>query len=149
MTIEMTVIEGGDKDFADRIEFMIDSTAEKLGKPFDPDPFHLKASDADGQLVGGLAAHKVQQWLFIKLLGLTEGQRGKGTGRALLARAEDFARKEGLVGVYLDTFEFQAPRFYEGLGYTECGRLPAAGGAPQRIWFAKTFADAAADGATG
>ncbi|MEM5474174.1 GNAT family N-acetyltransferase [Hoeflea sp. AS60] len=142
MTIEMTVIEGGDEEFANTVEFMIDSVAEKLGKPFDPEPFHLRASDADGQLVGGLAAHKVQGWLFIKLLGIAEGQRGNGIGRTLLSRAESFARREGLVGVYLDTFEFQAPRFYEAQGYTECGRLPASGGAPQRIWFAKTFDDA-------
>ena len=149
MTIEMTVIAGGDEDFADTVEFMIDSVAETLGKPFDPEPFHLKATDADGELAGGLVAHKVQQWLFIKLLGIAEGQRGKGIGRSLLARAEDFARQEGLVGVYLDTFEFQAPRFYEGLGYTECGRLPAIADAPQRIWFAKTFEAVPADGTTG
>lgn len=139
MTFEITVIEGGDKAFADEVEAIIDGVAETLGKPFDPEPLHLKATNADGQLIGGLAAHKVQGWLFIKLLGIAVGQRGSGIGRALLSQAEDFARQQGLVGVYLDTFEFQAPRFYQGLGYAECGRLPASGGAPQRIWFAKTF----------
>ena len=93
----------------------------------------------DGGLVGGLAAYEDQRWLYVKLLGVAEASRGGGIGRRLLAQAEDHARRKGLVGVYLDTFEFQAPRFYKELGYTECGRLPATGGAPQRIWFAKTF----------
>jgi GNAT superfamily N-acetyltransferase len=57
----------------------------------------------------------------------------------LLADAEVHARGEGLVGVYLDTYEFQAPGFYEKMGYREFGRLPAVDGHPQRIWYAKIF----------
>ncbi|AKH99767.1 putative acetyltransferase [Hoeflea sp. IMCC20628] len=139
MTVDISVIQDTSGEFADTIEAIIDGTAAKLGLPFVHEQLQLKASDANGELVGGLTAHTVQGWLFIKLLGIAEGQRGSGTGRALLARAEDFARQKGLVGVYLDTFEFQAPRFYKSLGYSECGRLPASGGHAQRIWFAKTF----------
>lgn len=139
MTFEITVDEIGDPEFAATIEAIVDEPAARRGHPFDPVPLHLKAVDADGRLAGGLTAHSVQRWLFVKLLGVTEEQRGSGIGRMLLAKAEEIARQRGLVGVYLDTFEFQAPRFYEGLGYKECGRLPAHDGAPQRIWFAKTF----------
>lgn len=139
MTIEITADECGDAEFAKTVEAIVDEPAAKMGHPFDPLPLQLKAVDADGGLAGGLTAHTVQGWLFVKLLGVAEDQRGNGIGRKLLARAEDHARQKGLVGVYLDTFEFQAPRFYQGLGYTECGRLPAHRGAPQRIWFAKTF----------
>ncbi|OCW57608.1 GNAT family N-acetyltransferase [Hoeflea olei] len=139
MGIEITAVEDAGRAFHETIETLIDATAAKLGFPFDPVPCQFKAVDDDGDLAGGLTAHVVQGWLFIKLLGVAEGRRGGGIGRKLLARAEDFARERDLVGVYLDTFEFQAPRFYEGLGYRECGRLPAHRGAPQRIWFAKTF----------
>ncbi|WP_422370942.1 GNAT family N-acetyltransferase [Hoeflea sp.] len=139
MTIEITADESGDAEFAKAVEAIVDEPAARMGRPFSPDPLHLKAAGTDGRLLGGLTAHSVQGWLFVKLLGVTEAQRGGGIGRKLLARAEKIARERGLVGVYLDTFEFQAPRFYEGLGYTECGRLPAHRGAPQRIWFAKTF----------
>ncbi|MEP3438690.1 MAG: GNAT family N-acetyltransferase [Hoeflea sp.] len=141
MTIEITAVEAEGRDFADTVEAIVDGAAARLGKPFEPEQLQLKATDADGRLVGGLTAHTVQGWLFIKLLGIAEGQRGNGIGRLLLSKAEDFARQKGLVGVYLDTFEFQAPRFYQGLGYGECGRLPANGGAAQRIWFAKTFGE--------
>ena len=139
MSLEVTVDEIGDPEFAAIIEAIVDEPAARRGHPFDPVPLHLKVVDAGGRLAGGLTAHSVQRWLFIKLLGVTEEQRGRGIGQMLLARAEEIARQRGLVGVYLDTFEFQAPRFYESLGYEECGRLPAHGGAPQRIWFAKTF----------
>ncbi|WP_417411439.1 GNAT family N-acetyltransferase [Hoeflea sp.] len=139
MTIEITVDESGDAEFAKTVEAIVDEPAAKMGHPFDPLPLQLKAVDADGGLAGGLTAHRVQGWLFVKLLGVAENQRGSGIGKKLLSRAEDYAREKGLVGVYLDTFEFQAPWFYQGLGYTECGRLPAHRGAPQRIWFAKTF----------
>ncbi|MBU4531068.1 MAG: GNAT family N-acetyltransferase [Hoeflea sp.] len=139
MTIKIIDVDGSDGIFANIVETLIDATAAKLGYPFDPVPFQIKAVNADGSLAGGLVAYTVQKWLFIKLLGVTEAARGGGIGRALLARAEAHARQAGLVGVYLDTFEFQAPRFYQELGYTECGRLPAIGGAPQRIWFAKTL----------
>lgn len=139
MTIDIVAITDKDEEFGNWVEALIDGTAEKLGYPFDPVPFNLKAVDAEGRPVGGLTAHAVQGWLFIKLLGLTEQSRGKGAGRRLLAQAEDFARQKGLFGVYLDTFEFQAPGFYEKLGYKECGRLPARDGAKQRIWLAKVF----------
>jgi len=142
MTITIITVAGTDGGFSHAVEEMIDATAARLGFPFDPVSFELKAVDAEGGLAGGIVAYAVQKWLFIKLLGVAEGHRGQGIGRALLARAEDHARQKGLVGVYLDTFEFQAPRFYQELGYTECGRLPAIGGAPQRIWFAKSFEDA-------
>jgi len=139
MPLEVTVDEIGDPEFAAIIEAIVDEPAARRGHPFDPVPLHLKVVDAGGRVAGGLTAHSVQRWLFIKLLGVTEEQRGRGIGQMLLAKAEEIARQRGLVGVYLDTFEFQAPRFYESLGYEECGRLPAHGGAPQRIWFAKTF----------
>ncbi|SOE09414.1 acetyltransferase (GNAT) family protein [Hoeflea halophila] len=139
MTLEITVDETGDPEFAAMIEAIVDEPAARRGHPFDPVPLHLKAVDTEGRLAGGLTAHSVQRWLFVKLLGVPEEQRGSGIGRKLLAKAEEIARQRGHVGVYLDTFEFQAPRFYESLGYEECGRLPAHGGAPQRIWFAKTF----------
>ena len=102
MTIEITAVEAEGRDFADTVEAIVDGAAARLGKPFEPEQLQLKATDADGRLVGGLTAHTVQGWLFIKLLGIAEGQRGNGIGRLLLSKAEDFARQKGLVGVYLD-----------------------------------------------
>ncbi len=38
--------------------------------------------------------------------------------------AERAARERGCVGVFLDTYSFQARPFYEGLGYTLFDELP-------------------------
>jgi GNAT superfamily N-acetyltransferase len=93
----------------------------------------------DGSLLGGLYGWGQLGWFFVKLLALAPGARGRGIGGQLLGEAETHARRSGLVGIYLDTYEFQAPEFYAKMGYTEFGRLPAAGGHPQRIWYAKTL----------
>ncbi|MBC2773845.1 GNAT family N-acetyltransferase [Rhizobium sp. AQ_MP] len=99
----------------------------------------MRALDADGGFVGGLIGAYLQRWFFVKFLAVAPEARGRGIGAQLLARAEALALEDGLVGIYLDTFEFQAPRFYLREGYREIGRLPKVGDAPQRIWFAKEF----------
>lgn len=40
-----------------------------------------------------------------------------------MLRAEDEGRLRGCIGVYLDTFDFQARPFYEKLGFTVFGTL--------------------------
>ena len=110
-------------------------------------PFRLQhrchAATWDGELLGGFSGKAHLGWLYVLLLATAPDARGTGVGAALMKRGEVIARNMGLVGVYLDTYDFQAPGFYERIGYTEIGRLPAAGGHPQRIWFRKLFEDAA------
>ena len=141
MQFDISIVDENHTQFADTVEAIIDAVASDLGRPFDPTPWQLRATAPDGSLAGGLTAYVAQGWLYIRLLGVADGFRSSGLGRVLLDRAEEHARAQGLAGVYLDTYDFQAPRFYRSRGYTEFGRLPAAGGAPQRIWFAKVFDD--------
>jgi len=54
---------------------------------------------------------------------LREDLRGQGYGERILERAEEEARKRGVKDVYLDTFSFQAPGFYQKLGYRVFGEL--------------------------
>ena len=72
---------------------------------------------------GGLTARYGFGWMFIELLFVPERLRGKGVGRQLMADAERIAREKGLVGIRLDTFEFQARGFYEKLGYVVFGEI--------------------------
>jgi GNAT superfamily N-acetyltransferase len=77
----------------------------------------------EGRIAAGLAGETYCGWLFVKYLWVSEGLRGRGVGRELMVRAEVLARERGCHSAYLDTFSFQAPGFYEKLGYQEFGRL--------------------------
>ena len=77
----------------------------------------------EGQIAAGLAGETYCGWLFVKYLWVSDELRGRGVGRELMARAEARARELGCHSAWLDTFSFQAPGFYEKLGYEEFGRL--------------------------
>jgi GNAT superfamily N-acetyltransferase len=74
-------------------------------------------------IIGGLWGRSVYEWLFIELLVVPEALRGQGLGTALMRQAEQSARERGCLGIWLDTFEFQARGFYEKLGYAVFGRI--------------------------
>jgi len=56
-----------------------------------------------------------------------------------LRQAEQIARNRGCVGVYLDTFSFQAPGFYRKQGYKKIGQLAGLPPGSARIWFSKAL----------
>lgn len=56
-----------------------------------------------------------------------------------MQEAERIARDRGYVGIWLDTFEFQAKPFYEKLGYTVFGALEGLPGAIPRYFLKKEF----------
>ncbi|WP_332687480.1 GNAT family N-acetyltransferase [Devosia sp.] len=76
-----------------------------------------------GATDGGLTGRITFGWMFVELLFVPERLRGQGIGRQLMVQAEDVARQHGCVGIWLDTFTFQAPGFYEKLGYSTFGEI--------------------------
>ena len=76
-----------------------------------------------GVLVGGATGFTHRGWLFIQCLWVSDELRGRGLGAHLLGRAETAARERDCRAVWLDTFSFQAPGFYEKLGYRQFGQL--------------------------
>lgn len=137
--VHIELLESDDGLLTGAVDTILDEAAKAQGHPFEGRKVQLRAQDAEGRFLGGLIGAHLQRWFFVKLLAVAPEARGRGIGAQLLARAEALARADGLVGIYLDTFEFQAPRFYLREGYREVGRLPKVGDAPQRIWFAKEF----------
>jgi GNAT superfamily N-acetyltransferase len=75
------------------------------------------------EIAGGLIGATYWDWLYIDLLWVKEGLRGRGFGHRLLALAEDEARQRGARNAYLDTFSFQSPDFYMRHGYQVFGTL--------------------------
>lgn len=96
----------------------------------------LTVRDEQDAIVGGLWGHHGYGFLFIELL-CAGPDRHAGIGTALMARAEAECRRLGLVGIWLDTWTFQAPDFYRRLGFTECGRIPCYPPGHDRVFFHK------------
>lgn len=93
--------------------------------------------DQTDAVVGGLHGRILYGWLFIELLVVPEQARGQRMGSQLLDMAEDLARERGCVGVWLDTFDFQAPEFYRKQGYEQFGELDDYPPGHQRLFFKK------------
>jgi hypothetical protein len=62
---------------------------------------------------------------------------GAAWGTRLLQCAEDEAEHATCLGVYLDSFDFQAPRFYGKLGYRVFGVLDDYPPGSRQTYFAK------------
>ena len=86
-------------------------------------PVAVLLTDEYGDHVGGLWGRCGYDWLFVELLAVPEEHRGANYGRALMEQAEAIARANDCVGIWLDTYEFQARGFYEKLGFEIFGTL--------------------------
>lgn len=90
-----------------------------------------------GERVAGLSAEIYYNVMAIDLLWVDESVRGKGLGKRLIDQAERIARHSGCTMIHLDTFDFQAPRFYEKLGFERWGVLGPFPNGHQRYYYRK------------
>lgn len=95
-----------------------------------------------GALVGGLYGELYYEWLHVRYLAVPPESRGQGLGSQLLAMAEAHARERGCVGLWLDTFSFQAPDFYRRHGFVGVGEIAGYPRGHRRCFFEKRFAAA-------
>lgn len=102
-----------------------------------PEPIALLIRDEHDEILGGLYGRVFYQWLYVELLSVPEQARGQGMGSKLMHMAEDLAREKGCIGVWLDTFDFQAPGFYQKLGYSELGQIADYPPGHKRFFFQK------------
>ncbi|NEB03190.1 GNAT family N-acetyltransferase [Streptomyces sp. SID13726] len=81
-------------------------------------PLHVWALGPTGDLAGGLVGHTWTSWLHVTYLWVDGRHRGTGLGSQLLATAERLAHRDrGCTAVRLETWDFQAPGFYQKQGY--------------------------------
>lgn len=78
--------------------------------------------DTMGALQGGVIAVVYEQVLLVRFLWVSEACRHQGLGSQLLSNVEQLARESGANQLVLDTYTFQAPRFYQRQGFVEVGR---------------------------
>src|SRR4051812_40086519 len=83
----------------------------------------LGARAGKGRLLGGLILQSYWRESYIELLWLSDSARGAGLGSRLIKEAERRARRRGSRLIHLNTYSFQAPGFYQKLGYKRFGGM--------------------------
>jgi GNAT superfamily N-acetyltransferase len=94
----------------------------------------------DGEAVGGLLGHTSYGLFFLDLFYLPEALRGQGLGGRIVAVAEGEARRRGCSAAFVTTVTFQAPDFYERLGYRRLGEVACPPDGATRIFLTKSLA---------
>jgi len=124
------------KDEIDPIhQGLIKFNREAIGRAAGWQPFALNIIDDAGAKVGGLEGWTSHDWLFVGAFFVPESLRRQGLGRELMKRAETFARERSCAGIWLDTFAFQAPGFYEKLGFTQLASIEDHPRGSRRIFY--------------
>lgn len=100
----------------------------------------VRAADVDGELCGGISGWTWQEAAGIAMTWVRADRRASGLGSQLLEEFEGAARARGAQRVFVRSFTFQAPGFYEKRGYHEIFRwdgVPTQGEAD--VHFRKDF----------
>lgn len=84
---------------------------------FDGKSFSAARRDESGAIRAGVSGYTWGGCCYVSYLWVSESERGRGVGAALLDAVEGYAESEGCRIVLLATHDFQAPGFYERLGY--------------------------------
>lgn len=92
-----------------------------------------------GRVLGGAQGDTHYGWLYLSSLWVDEPIRGQGWGRRLVDRFEAEGVRRGCRGAWVDTYGFQAPGFYERLGYGEFGRLVDFPPGSARVFYQKSL----------
>ncbi|SHF48156.1 GNAT family N-acetyltransferase [Pedobacter caeni] len=77
--------------------------------------------DEQNEIVGGLYGRSIWGTLEINKCVVIPKNRNEGIGRKLIIEAEKEAKNRNCRFISLNTFSFQAPEFYEKLGFEKIG----------------------------
>lgn len=80
-------------------------------------PLEIIARNEQNEIIGGIYGRSIWGTLEIKILVVKDVARNTGVGRKLMMKAEIEARNRKCRFISLDTFSFQAPGFYEKIGF--------------------------------
>ena len=144
MDPELVVVIEPECGLRDAIQRHVRAFNTERAGPSGWSPFAIPIRDPKtGEVSGGLWAGSSYDWFYVELLIVPEALRGRGIGTRLMRMAEATARARGCVGVWIDTFEFQARGFYEKLGYEVFGTLDDHPRGSRRFFLRRRLEDAA------
>ena len=130
-------LENTESQKAQEIGNLIRSYNRSKREAAECEPLNLYVEDEHGQLLAGLVAETFGNWLEIEYLFVKEDLRGQGIGSQLLQRAESEAKKRNCRYAFVNTYQFQAPAFYQKHGYQEVFTLKDYPCTGQRHYYQK------------
>ena len=113
------ILENTESQKSQEIGDLIRSYNRSKREKAESEPLNLYVEDDKGELMAGLVAETFGNWLEIEYLFVKEEFRGQGIGSQLLQQAESEAKKRNCRYVFVNTYQFQAPNFYQKQGYKE------------------------------
>ena len=93
------------------------------GHPRKSELFSISLKDKNNKVFGGIIVTFLWNGMEINSLWIDDSVRKQGWGRKLLQAVEKEAVKRKCTIAYTNTFPWQAPKFYEKLGYKLYGKL--------------------------
>ena len=112
-------LENTESQKAQKIGELVRSYNRSKREAAESEPLNLYIEDEHGRLLAGLVAETFGNWLEIEYLFVKEELRGQGIGSQLLQQAESEAKKRNCRFAFVNTYQFQAPAFYQKYGYKE------------------------------
>jgi GNAT superfamily N-acetyltransferase len=103
-------------------------------------PLNILVRDTpDGPVIGGVLARTSLGLLIVDLVYLPQALRGSGVGARMMTMVETEARARGCKGGVLFTITFQAPGFYQRLGWEVFGTVQCDPPGTARVFLRKDF----------
>lgn len=86
----------------------------------------IVVKDPEGNFAGGLVFHPTENHsIFVDYFFMESICRGKGLGEKVMQELEQYARKNGVREINLTTSSFQAPGFYQKMGFVITHEKPS------------------------
>ena len=130
-------LEDTESQKAQKIGELVRSYNRSKREAAESEPLNLYVEDDKGELMAGLVAETFGNWLEIEYLFVKEELRGQGIGSQLLQQVESEAKKRNCRYVFVNTYQFQAPAFYQKHGYQEVFTLKDYPCTGQRHYYQK------------
>lgn len=130
-------LENTESQKAQEIGGLIRSYNRSKREAAESEPLNIYVEDDSGELMAGLVGETFGNWLEIEYLFVKEDLRGQGIGSQLLQQAESEAKKRNCRFAFVNTYQFQAPAFYQKHGYKEVFTLKDYPCTGQRHYYQK------------
>jgi len=119
-------------------EFMVQEFAEdNLEKTGLKSKKYCIGVQYNNEIIGASKGKIFDAALYISEFIIKKRFRKKGAGSKLIENIETYAKKNNCTKIWVDTYGYQAPDFYQQNGFVEKGRIENYRGHHPRIFFEK------------